>query len=82
MLVDARLAVVGELPALPEEPRAARARARATPQPAGAVYLDVARGTGVRSRHGGAGAGGGTGPAIVEAATTTARSCARASARP
>ena len=72
VLVNARLAVVGELPALPEEPRAPRAGPRGAPQPAARLSGRVARGAGLRSRRGGAGAGRSTGPAIVEAATTTA----------
>ena len=62
VLVNARLAVVGELPALPEEPALPGAGPRGAPQPAARLPGRLARGAGLRPRRGGAGAGGDAAP--------------------
>ena len=71
VLVNARLAVVGELPALPEEP-ALPSRSAATPRSQRRVYLDAWREVPVYDLDAVAPGQVVVGPAIVEAATTTA----------
>jgi N-methylhydantoinase A len=71
VLVNARLAVVGELPALPEEPALAT-RAPAAPRQRRRVYLDGWREVPVYDLDGLAPGQTVAGPALVEAATTTA----------
>ena len=71
VLVNARLAVVGELPALPEEP-ALPARPPAAPRSRRRVYLDEWREVPVYDLDAVAPGQVMAGPAIVEAATTTA----------
>ena len=70
VLVNARLAVVGELPALPEEP-ALPPRPPAAPRHRRRVYLDGWREVPVYDLDGLAPGQVVAGPAIVEAATTT-----------
>ena len=69
--MNARLAVVGELPALPEEPALPPARPR-PPRSRRRVYLDEWREVPVYDLDAVAPGRVVTGPAIVEAATTTA----------
>jgi N-methylhydantoinase A len=71
VLVNARLAVVGELPALPEEPPLAP-RPPAPPRSQRRVYLDGWRQVSVYDLDRVAPGQALAGPAIVEAATTTA----------
>ena len=71
VLVNARLAVVGELPALPEEPRLP-ARAPAAPRSRRRVYLDGWREVPVHDLDAVTPGQVVVGPAIVESATTTA----------
>ena len=71
VLVNARLAVVGELPALPEEP-ALPARAFAPPRHRRRIYVDGWREVPVYALDEAAPGQVVAGPAIVEAATTTA----------
>jgi N-methylhydantoinase A len=71
VLVNARLAVVGELPALPEEPRLP-ARAPAAPRSRRRVYLDGWREVPVHDLDTVTPGQVVVGPAIVESATTTA----------
>jgi N-methylhydantoinase A len=71
VLVNARLAVVGELPALPEEP-ALPARAPVAPRQRRRVYLDGWREVPVHDLDTVTPGQVVVGPAIFEAATTTA----------
>ncbi len=71
VLVNARLAVIGELPALPEEPPLP-SRPPARPRQTRPVYLDGWREVPVYDLDALAPGQALTGPAIVEAATTTA----------
>jgi N-methylhydantoinase A len=71
VLVNARLAVVGELPALPEEPRLP-ARAPTAPRRRRRVYLDGWREVPVHDLDAVTPGQVVLGPAIVESATTTA----------
>jgi N-methylhydantoinase A len=71
VLVNARLAVVGELPALPEEPRLP-ARAPTAPRSRRRVYLDGWREVPVHDLDAVTPGQVVVGPAIVESATTTA----------
>ncbi|HZS33429.1 MAG TPA: hydantoinase/oxoprolinase family protein, partial [Methylomirabilota bacterium] len=71
VLVNARLAVIGELPALPEEPPLP-ARPPARPRQTRPVYLDGWREVPVYDLDALGPGQALTGPAIVEAATTTA----------
>jgi N-methylhydantoinase A len=71
VLVNTRLAVVGELPALPEE-RALPARPPAAPRRRRRVYLDAWHDVPVYDLDTVAPGQVVAGPAIVEAATTTA----------
>jgi N-methylhydantoinase A len=70
VLVNARLAVVGQLPALPEEP-AVPARSAVAPRTRRRVYLDGWREVPVYDLDTVAPGQRATGPAIFEAATTT-----------
>src|SRR5262249_48845330 len=79
VLVNARLAVVGELPALPEEP-ALPARNPAAPRSRRRVFLDGWHEVPVYDLDAVAPGQAVTRPAIVEAATTTAPLRARAPA--